>query len=263
MSDPTPNEEKLGIYDTAQDSKRLGGKTLEELLVLLADVATVKNSNALGGVSAEELINELKDPKGKVLDAERLSGRTLEDITTEVKDRIREASNPFMTFPMSKGGWSRLVTIPNNYANSYSDKQHTIEDLLFILIGGGPYGFNSERPVAYLRFGKEDRPPVLNILSGVYTNDFVHRQVDVNGVAHTEIWFGPKARNDLQMILLGGVRGCQFDVRGTPSETPPEGSLRTVRSETTLFKSYADKALGVLRSEITELKESLEKIKST
>jgi len=250
--------EKLGVLDTAEDSKRLEGRTFEELIQYLAENTTAINALGLGGVPADELLAALRDPTGRVLDADRLGGRTLDDVLTEVKTRIREASHPYMVIPLSKGGWSRLVTIPANFSSEYEGNKTTDEDLLFLLIGGGPYGFLAERPVAYLRIGREGRPPVVNVLSGRYTVDFYYRKVrDEFGTENTEIWCGEAARNDFQIVLLGGLRGCKFGVKERPLQEQPEGTLVPIRRESVVKLSYAEKVIADMRAEIDELKSEI------
>lgn len=251
--------EKLGLLDTAQNSKRLEGRTFEEVLQYIAESATARNALCLGGLSAEEVLAIVRDPAGRVLDADRLAGRTLDDVLLEVKTRIREASHPYMVIPLSKGGWSRLVTIPANYSSEYSGNKTFNEDLLFLLIGGGPYGFLAERPVAYLRIGREGRPPIVNTLSGRYTVDFFYRKVkDDHGVEQTEIWCGDAARNDFQIVLLGGLRGCTFGVRERPQEEKPEGTLVPIRRDSVMKLSQAEQLFAEMRAEIDELKSEIE-----
>lgn len=254
--------EKLGVLETAEDAKRLEGRTFLEVIQYLAENATAMNALGLGGVSAEELLTALRDPAGRALDADRLGGRTLEDVLNEVKNRIREANHPYMVVPLSKGGWSRLVTIPANYSSEYESNQTTNEDLLFLLIGGGPYGFLAERPVAYLRIGREGRPPVVNVLSGRYTVDFYYRKVrDEHGSENTEIWCGDAARNDFQLILLGGLRGCKFGVKERPLQEQPEGTLVPIRREAVVKQSYLEQVVADLRAEINEVKSEIETLK--
>ena len=265
MSDKSLEEQladKLGVFDTAQDSKRFNGMTFEDLLEYIASSATVRNTLGLGGLSVEALLQELRSPEGRVLDADRLNGRTVDDLINEVKNRIREASHPYMVIPLSRGGWSRLVTIPSSYYNEYSGNRTVDEDLLFLLIGGGPYGFLAERPVAYLRIGREGRPPIVNVLSGRYTIDFYYRKVMVDGVEHTEIWCGEAARNDFQIVLLGGVRGCQFGVKERPQEEKPEGVVVPIRCDSVVHRSYADRVLAEMRAEIDTVRTEIEALKS-
>lgn len=247
-------DKKLGKYDTAYNSNRFNGRTFEEFLVYLSNNATVRTALTLGGVTAEELLTYFRDPNGKVLDAARVGGRTIDDVIGEVKQRIKEASHPYVVIPVSLGGWSRLVTIPATYTSQFEKKQTIDEDLLFVLIGGGPYGFMSERPVAYLRIGREGRPPVVNVLSGRYTIEFFYRKVKVDGVTHTEIWCGEAARNDFQIVLLGGDRGCVFGHTERPVEIQPEGILVPIRQESVVHQSYLDKTMAELKTELSQLK---------
>jgi len=129
---------------------------------------------------------------------------------------------------------------------------------LFLLIGGGPYGFLAERPVAYLRIGREGRPPVVNVLSGRYTVDFYYRKVrDEFGTENTEIWCGEAARNDIQIVLVGGLRGCKFGVKERPLQEQPEGTLVPIRRESVVKLSYAEKVIADMRAEIDEIKSEI------
>lgn len=258
-----PSIEKLGIHDTAQDSHRLNGYTFEEVLNYVAKNVIAFNANKLDGLSVGELLEKVGDPVGRVLDAERLADKTLDDVMNEVKNRIREASHPYVVLPLSRGGYSRLVTIPGMYTNEYGGNKTTDEDLVFLLIGGGPYGFLSERPVAYLRIGREGRPPVVNVLSGRYTVDFFYRKVKTGPVADTEIWCGDAARNDIQIVLLGGIRGCQFGVKDRPQEEKPEGDLVPIRRESVVHYSLVEKTVAELRSEINVIKSEIAALQPT
>lgn len=250
-------DQKLGKYDTAYNSNRFTGRTFDEFLTYLSNNATVRTALTLGGVGAEELLAFFRDPNGKVLDADRVGGRTFDDLIYEVKQRIKEASHPYVVIPVSLGGWSRLVTIPATYTSQFEKRQTIDEDLLFVIIGGGPYGFLAERPVAYLRIGREGRPPVINVLSGRYTIDFFYRKVQVDGVTHTEIWCGEAARNDFQIVLLGGDRGCVFGHAERAVEEKPEGTLVAIRQESVVHQSYMDKTMDFIKTEIAQIKSEI------
>jgi len=250
-------EDKLGVFDTAQNAERFNGHTFEGLLEYLAKNAFARNATLLDGVSLEELLNKIRDMDSRILDADRLNGLTVEDILTDVKNRIRELSHPYVMIPFSKGGWSRLVSIPENSTSTLGKKHAVNDDLLFAFVGGGPYGFMAERPVAYMRIGREGRAPVINVMSGRYTTEFFYRRVKIEDMIHTEIWCGDAARNDFQIVLLSGMRGCTFGSRERPVAEKPEGDLVPIRLEQLVHRSYADKVLANLRAEIDELKSEI------
>jgi len=257
---------KLGRLEKANDSSRLEGKTLEELLSYISDNVEVASAKSINGVSGDEIIRKLHELEILPNDAETLNGLTFDQIFDSLKKQTECSSSKILNAALNDNvaGWKKIASINETYQNEHGEGAIRRNDVVMVIVGGGHPGGPVPYPVSYLRIGMELRPSVVHVLSGFVNGNFYTRRVSKeNGENIREIWFeSPTNHQNMTLTLFGETRGCVLSEPDVEIGEKPEGLLSPITLERTVHVSFLEKELAPLKAQIAELKEEIAELKA-